>query len=202
MHNLQDMFHRILEQNQAHQCMRFIVVVQMVVDNFQGARFARSNTERPDLARRDNNCEKGVVGQTGMPDAPAGTSVFAWKGETLAQYWDCTFKALTWPDGSGTHQIVDDGGDATLLLQKSFEFEEAGAVLDPSLSDSAEFAEVLRVLRTQFSSNSHHWHNVAAACQGVSEETTTGVHRLYQLEHDGKLLFPAVTVSCDEIIGA
>jgi adenosylhomocysteinase len=174
-----------------HMTVQTAVLIETLTILGADVRWASCNI----FSTQDTAAAAVVVGKTGTPDAPAGTSVFAWKGETLSQYWDCILKALTWPDGSGPHQIVDDGGDATLLLHKGFEFEEVGAVPDPSLTDSAEFTEVLRVLRKQFSSNPHHWHDVVAACQGVSEETTTGVHRLYQLERDGKLLFPAINVN-------
>jgi adenosylhomocysteinase len=147
------------------------------------------------FSTQDTAAAAVVVGKTGTPEAPAGTPVFAWKGETVEEYWACTCKALTWPDGSGPNQIVDDGGDATLLVHKGFEFEEAGAIPEDSAAESDEFVEVLHVLRAQFASNPQHWHQVVQACQGVSEETTTGVHRLYQLERDGKLLVPAVNVN-------
>lgn len=121
-------------------------------------------------------------------------AVFAWKGETLEDYWWCTEMALTWPDGSGPDLIVDDGGDATLLIHKGVEVEN-----DPSLpekkADSKEFQCVLDRLALRFKAEPRHWQKVAASMKGVSEETTTGVHRLYQLEKEGKLLFPAINVN-------
>lgn len=120
--------------------------------------------------------------------------VFAWKGESLEDYWWCTEMALTWPDGSGPDLIVDDGGDATLFIHTGVEAEENPAILDKK-ADSKEFQCVLDRLKLRLQDNPRHWHNVAAKVRGVSEETTTGVHRLYQLAAAGKLLFPAVNVN-------
>jgi adenosylhomocysteinase len=137
-----------------------------------------------------------VVGPDGTPDAPRGTPVYAWKGETLTEYWWCTAAALLWPDGSGPDQIVDDGGDATLLVHKGLEFERAGKVpaFDPK-KDPEEWGEVLALLRGMQESHPGVWEKLAAGIRGVSEETTTGVHRLYQMERAGDLLFPAVNVN-------
>jgi adenosylhomocysteinase len=126
--------------------------------------------------------------------AKAGIPVFAWKGETLEEYWWCTEQALTWPEGGPT-MILDDGGDATLLVHKGVEFERAGAVPDPASADSEEFQVVLSLLQRTLSEDPQRWTNVAAAIQGVTEETTTGVHRLYQLAETGDLLFPAINVN-------
>ncbi|MBQ9452030.1 MAG: adenosylhomocysteinase [Desulfovibrio sp.] len=120
--------------------------------------------------------------------------VFAWKGESLEDYWWCTEMALTWPDGSGPDLIVDDGGDATLLIHKGVEAEDNPAMLDQQ-SDNKEFQCILDRLKLRLKEDPQHWHKVASHVRGVSEETTTGVHRLYQLEKDGKLLFPAVNVN-------
>jgi adenosylhomocysteinase len=130
----------------------------------------------------------------------AGTSnIFAWKGETLDEYWWCTEKALTWPDGSGMDQIVDDGGDATLLLHEGKKFEEAFAkdksMPDPASTDNAEFKCVLTVIKNSIATNPKKWSNMVAAMIGVSEETTTGVHRLIQMADKGTLLFPAINVN-------
>ncbi|MDE5833849.1 MAG: adenosylhomocysteinase [Desulfovibrio sp.] len=121
-------------------------------------------------------------------------AVFAWKGESLEDYWWCTEMALTWPDGSGPDLIVDDGGDATLLIHKGYEVEENPDLLKQK-ADSKEFQCVLDRLALRFKEDPRHWQKVAAAVKGVSEETTTGVHRLYQLEKEGKLLFPAINVN-------
>ena len=120
--------------------------------------------------------------------------VFAWKGETLEDYWWCTEMALTWPDGSGPDLIVDDGGDATLLIHKGVETENDPSILEQK-TDNKEFQCVLDRLALRLKEDPRHWHKVAAGMKGVSEETTTGVHRLYQLEKEGKLLFPAINVN-------
>jgi len=127
--------------------------------------------------------------------AAAGIPVYAWKGETLEEYWWCTEQVLRWPDGAGPNMILDDGGDATLLVHKGVEYEKAGKVPDPSTADNEEFAVVLGVLTRTFQENPTLWHDLAAGIRGVTEETTTGVHRLYQMEAAGTLLFPAINVN-------
>ncbi len=120
--------------------------------------------------------------------------VFAWKGETLDEYWWCTERALTWPDG-GPNMLLDDGGDATLLVHKGVEFERAGAVPDPAGADSEEFRIVLALLQRSLAEDGDRWTRIAAGIKGVTEETTTGVHRLYQMAEAGSLLFPAINVN-------
>ncbi|MBW6512420.1 MAG: adenosylhomocysteinase [Desulfuromonadaceae bacterium] len=127
--------------------------------------------------------------------AAGGIPVYAWKGETLAEYWWCTEQVLTWPDGKGPNMILDDGGDATLLVHKGVEFEKAGAVPEPTADDSDEWSEALKVLQKNFAANPTKWTEAATAIRGVTEETTTGVHRLYQMEKAGSLLFPAMNVN-------
>ena len=127
--------------------------------------------------------------------AAAGIPVFAWEGETLEEYWWCTEQALLWPDGEGPNMILDDGGDATLLVHKGVEFEKAGAVPDPASADSEEFRVVLETLQRSLESDPQRWTQIAAGIKGVTEETTTGVHRLYQLAETGDLLFPAINVN-------
>src|SRR6185436_3127786 len=127
--------------------------------------------------------------------AEAGVPVFAWKGETLEEYWWCTEQALTWPDGEGPNMILDDGGDATLLVHKGVEFEAAGAVPDPSTADNHEFRIILETLQRSLENDPQRFTRVAADIKGVTEETTTGVHRLYEFAKDGKLLFPAINVN-------
>jgi adenosylhomocysteinase len=131
--------------------------------------------------------------------AARGIPVFAWKGETLEEYWWCTEQALRWPTESGgvrgPNMILDDGGDATLLVHKGVEYEAAGKVPDPSTADSEEFAVVLGLLARIFGETKNLWHDVAAGVVGVTEETTTGVHRLYQMQGAGTLLFPAINVN-------
>jgi adenosylhomocysteinase len=136
-----------------------------------------------------------VVGKNGTPEFPSGVSVFAWKGESLPEYWDCIYSALTWPDGSGPNQLIDDGGDATLMIHSGYEFEDAGGVRAPTAEDNSDFQEMLRVLREVYDRNPGHWHSVAADCHGVTEETTTGIHRLGHLSRAGRLLFPAMNVN-------
>jgi len=129
--------------------------------------------------------------------ANAGVPVFAWKGETLDEYWWCTEQALTWPDAEngGPNLILDDGGDATLLVHKGVEFEKAGAVPDPEGADSEEFKVVLRLLTAAQERDPHKWTRMGEGIQGVTEETTTGVHRLYEMHEKGDLLFPAINVN-------
>ncbi|HXV05628.1 MAG TPA: adenosylhomocysteinase [Solirubrobacterales bacterium] len=127
--------------------------------------------------------------------AAAGIPVFAWKGETLEEYWWCTEQALLWPDGEGPNMILDDGGDATLLVHKGVEFEKAGAVPDPASAGSEELRVVLETLQRSLESDPQRWTRIAGGIKGVTEETTTGVHRLYQLAETGDLLFPAINVN-------
>src|ERR671936_2842087 len=127
--------------------------------------------------------------------AAAGVPVFAWKGETLTEYWWATEQALTWPDGDGPNMILDDGGDATLLVHKGVEYEKAGAVPDPASAESDEFRIVLETLQRSLAHDPQRWTRAAANIKGVTEETTTGVHRLYQLAEQGELLFPAINVN-------
>jgi len=127
--------------------------------------------------------------------AAAGIPVYAWKGESIEEYWWCTEKALTWPDGNPPNMILDDGGDATLLVHKGVEFEKAGKVPAAKKSDNEEWQAVLAVLKQDFAVDSKKWTAAAKAIRGVTEETTTGVHRLYQMEKAGGLLFPAMNVN-------
>ena len=126
--------------------------------------------------------------------AATGTPVFAWKGESLEEYWECTYRALTWANGDGPQLIVDDGGDATLLIHKGYELENGSTWVD-SASDSEEEPIIKKLLKKVFAEDKQHWHKVVAEMKGVSEETTTGVHRLYRMVEDGKLLFPAINVN-------
>ena len=126
--------------------------------------------------------------------AAGGTPVFAWKGETLEEYWECTYQALTWPDNSGPDQIVDDGGDATLLIHRGVAAEDNPAILDEP-TDVYELQVINALLKRVLAEDPRHWHNVAAKVKGVSEETTTGVHRLIQMQAKGELLFQAINVN-------
>jgi adenosylhomocysteinase len=127
--------------------------------------------------------------------AAAGIPVFAWKGETLEEYWWSTEQALSWPDGEGPNMILDDGGDATLLVHKGVEYERAGGVPDPASADSEEFRIVLETLQRSLDADPQRWTRISEGILGVTEETTTGVHRLYQLAETGDLLFPAINVN-------
>jgi adenosylhomocysteinase len=127
--------------------------------------------------------------------AAAGIPVYAWKGETLEEYWWCTEQALLWPDGEGPNMILDDGGDATLLVHKGTEFEKAGEVPDPETADSGEYKIILETLQRSLGEDPQRWTRLGARIKGVTEETTTGVHRLYQLAEAGELLFPAINVN-------
>jgi adenosylhomocysteinase len=127
--------------------------------------------------------------------AVAGIPVFAWKGETLEEYWECTERALTWPDGAGPNMILDDGGDATLLVHRGAEYEKSGAVPDPASAVSDEFRIILELLQRSLEADPGKWTRIAEGIMGVTEETTTGVHRLYQLAETGDLLFPAINVN-------
>ncbi|MFB1486945.1 MULTISPECIES: adenosylhomocysteinase [unclassified Thiocapsa] len=127
--------------------------------------------------------------------AAAGIPVFAWKGETLDEYWWCTEQVLNWPDGGGPNMILDDGGDATLIVHKGVEYEKAGAIPAPKADDNEEWQSILGLLARTFARNPKHWHGIAEGIRGVTEETTTGVKRLYQMHRDGQLLFPAMNVN-------
>jgi adenosylhomocysteinase len=151
------------------------------------------------FSTQDHAAAAVVVGRPetgGIPADPKGIPVFAWKGETLEEYWWCTKEALVWPDGSGPTLIVDDGGDATLFVHKALEFEQAGAVpeFNPE-TEPEEWGVILDTLRAELKANPGRWSKVARGIRGVSEETTTGVHRLYDMAKAGALLFPAINVN-------
>jgi adenosylhomocysteinase len=165
------------------------------------------------FSTQDHAAAAVAVGPDGTVEEPRGVPVFAWKGETLAEYWECTERALRWPaptggrgplaeDGGvsgsssgGPNMILDDGGDATLLVHKGTEFERAGAVPDPASADSEEFRIVLELLQRSLAEDPQRFTNIGKGVKGVTEETTTGVHRLYQMMETGELLFPAINVN-------
>jgi adenosylhomocysteinase len=147
------------------------------------------------FSTQDHAAAAVAVGPDGTPDDPRGVPVYAWKGETLEDYWWCTEQVLRWPGGDGPNLILDDGGDATLLVHKGVEFEKAGIVPDPSTADSEEFAVVLGVLTRSLAEDATRWTSIANGIKGVSEETTTGVHRLVEMQERGELLFPAINVN-------
>jgi len=150
------------------------------------------------FSTQDHAAAAIAVGPNGTPEDPQGVPVFAWKGETLEEYWWCTEKALTGFSGDpelGPNMILDDGGDATMLVHKGTEFEKAGAVPDPAGAESEEFKVFLTLLQKSVAENPNKWTKVGEDILGVTEETTTGVHRLYELARDGELLFPAINVN-------
>jgi adenosylhomocysteinase len=180
-----------------HMTIQTAVLIETLVALGAQVRWASCNI----FSTQDHAAAAVVVGPDGTPDAPAGVPVYAWKGETLPEYWWCTEMALTWPDGSagsdgaGPNMILDDGGDATLLVHKGAEFEKAGAVPATAETDPEEYAVILDVLRRSLTADKQRWTRVAAGIKGVTEETTTGVHRLYEMMRDGTLLFPAINVN-------
>jgi adenosylhomocysteinase len=168
------------------------VLIETLMDLGADVRWVSCNI----FSTQDHAAAAVAVGREGTPDDPKGIAVFAWKGETLEEYWWCTDQALAWPDGSGPDLIVDDGGDATLLIHRGVEFEKAGAVPDfDEDNDPEEWGVILDLLRRTLQSDPERWQRLAEAVRGVSEETTTGVMRLYEMEKEGTLLFPAINVN-------
>ena len=175
-----------------HMTVQTAVLIETLVDLGADVRWVSCNI----FSTQDPAAAAVVVGREGTPERTRGTPVYAWKGETLEEYWWCTVAALLWPDGSGPDQIVDDGGDATLLVHKGLEFEKAGRVPDfDERKEPEEWGFVLALLRGMQKSHAGIWAKLAPRVRGVSEETTTGVHRLYQMEKAGTLLFPAINVN-------
>jgi len=174
-----------------HMTVQTAVLIETLVELGAQVRWASCNI----FSTQDHAAAAIAVGPTGTPEAPAGVPVYAWKGETLEEYWWCTEQVLRWPDGVGPNMILDDGGDATLLVHKGREFELAGAVPSTDPTDSEEYAVILDVLRRSLSESSTRWTEIAAGIKGVTEETTTGVHRLYEMSKTGTLLFPAINVN-------
>ncbi len=173
-----------------HMTVQTAVLIETLVDLGADVRWASCNI----FSTQDEAAAAVVVG-SGTPEAPNGVPVFAWKGETLPEYWWCTEQILTWPGQDGPNMILDDGGDATLLVHKGREFEIAGVVPSTSESDSEEYAVILDVLRASLAATPDRFQKMAAGIKGVTEETTTGVHRLYQFAASDDLLFPAINVN-------
>jgi adenosylhomocysteinase len=173
-----------------HMTIQTAVLIETLVALGAEVRWASCNI----FSTQDHAAAAVVVGPEGTPDKPSGVPVFAWKGETLEEYWWCTLQMLQWPAG-GPNMILDDGGDATLLVHKGVEFEKAGAVPDAAKTDSEEYVVILDVLRASLAEDATRWTNIANGIKGVTEETTTGVHRLYQMHERGELLFPAINVN-------
>ncbi|MGA2210480.1 MAG: adenosylhomocysteinase [Acidimicrobiales bacterium] len=174
-----------------HMTVQTAVLIETLVALGASVRWASCNI----FSTQDHAAAAVVVGATGSVEHPSGVPVFAWKGETLEEYWWCTEQMLRWPDGGGPNMILDDGGDATLLVHKGVEFEKAGAVPAVETAESEELAVVLSVLARSLSEDSSRWTSLANGIRGVTEETTTGVHRLYQMFERGELLFPAINVN-------
>ncbi|MCW5755315.1 MAG: adenosylhomocysteinase [Phycisphaeraceae bacterium] len=175
-----------------HMTVQTAVLIETLVDLGADVRWCSCNI----FSTQDHAAAAVAVGRTGTVERPSGVPVFAWKGETLEEYWRCTKQALTWPDGEGPDMIVDDGGDATLFLLKGAEFERAGAVPPfDAVNDPEEWGVILDLLRAEIAANPGWFSKAIGRIRGVSEETTTGVKRLYEFARSGVLAFPAVNVN-------
>jgi adenosylhomocysteinase len=173
-----------------HMTVQTAVLIETLVALGATVRWASCNV----FSTQDHAAAAVAVGPGGTPDDPRGVPVFAWKGETLEDYWWCTSQILSWPD-SQPNMILDDGGDATLLVHLGVEYEKAGSVPSPAATDNAEVKEIRKLLTASLERTSDRWTQVANSIKGVTEETTTGVHRLYERHRDGTLLFPAINVN-------
>ncbi|MDZ7577392.1 MAG: adenosylhomocysteinase [Candidatus Nanopelagicales bacterium] len=173
-----------------HMTVQTAVLIETLIALGAEVRWASCNI----YSTQDHAAAAVVVGPDGSPDDLRGVPVFAWKGETLTEYWWCTRQALTWP-GEGPNMLLDDGGDATMLVHKGVEFEKAGEVPQASAEDSAEYSVVLDLLRHSLVESPRRWTEVSTGIIGVTEETTTGVHRLYEMAREGSLMFPAINVN-------
>ena len=174
-----------------HMTIQTAVLIETLVELGADVRWVSCNI----FSTQDHAAAAVVVGPNGTVESPNGVPVFAWKGETLEEYWWCTEQALLWPGQTGPNMILDDGGDATMLVHKGAEYEAAGYVPDPAGADSEEFGVVLKLLQKSLAEDPKRWTTVASGIQGVTEETTTGVHRLYEMHKDGILKFPAINVN-------
>jgi len=176
-----------------HMTIQTAVLIETLTALGAQVRWASCNI----FSTQDHAAAAVAVGPHGTPEAPQGVPVYAWKGETLEEYWWCTEQAMTWGggDGLGPNMILDDGGDATLLVHKGKEFEAAGAVPDPAGAESEEFRIILQLLTDSLAKEPQKWTTIADGILGVTEETTTGVNRLYQMQETGDLLFPAINVN-------
>jgi adenosylhomocysteinase len=174
-----------------HMTIQTAVLIETLTALGADVRWASCNI----FSTQDQAAAAIVVGPDGSPEDPQGIPVFAWKGETLEEYWWCTEQALNWPDDEGPNMILDDGGDATLLVHLGVEYEKAGEVPDPGTADSDEHRVILELLTRSVAEEPQRFTAMAAVIKGVSEETTTGVHRLYEFAKKGTLLFPAINVN-------
>ncbi|MEM7806655.1 MAG: adenosylhomocysteinase [Planctomycetota bacterium] len=174
-----------------HMTVQTAVLIETLTELGANVRWCSCNI----FSTQDNAAAAVVAGKNGTMRDPKGIPVFAWKGETLEEYWACTERMLDFGDFKGPDQIVDDGGDATMLITKGLEYTKAGSVPGPETTDNTEFKEVLKLLAKTIEATPDRWVNAAKTCKGVSEETTTGVMRLYEAERNGTLLFPAINVN-------
>jgi adenosylhomocysteinase len=174
-----------------HMTVQTAVLIETLVALGADVRWVSCNI----FSTQDHAAAAAVVGPNGTAENPQGVAVYAWKGETLEEYWWCTEQMLSWPDGCGPDSIVDDGGDATLLVHMGVEFEAAGVVPQPDADDSHEYGVILDVLRRSVAEQPGKYTRMAQGIIGVTEETTTGVHRLYEFARAGTLLFPAINVN-------
>ncbi|MGB8020761.1 MAG: adenosylhomocysteinase [Candidatus Nanopelagicales bacterium] len=174
-----------------HMTIQTAVLIETLVALGAHVRWASCNI----YSTQDHAAAAVAVGPDGTVEEPTGVPVYAWKGESLEEYWWCTEQVLRWPDGAGPNMILDDGGDATLLVHKGVEFERAGVVPTPDESTSEEYGVVLALLRRSLAEDGARWTSIAEGVRGVTEETTTGVHRLYEMAKHGTLLFPAINVN-------
>ncbi len=174
-----------------HMTVQTAVLIETLTALGAEVRWASCNI----FSTQDHAAAAVAVGPNGTPENPQGVPVFAWKGETLEEYWWCSEQILDWGNGQGPNMILDDGGDVTLLVHKGVEFEKAGAVPAPTADDSEEYHVVLDVLTRSLEAKDGRWARIAADIKGVTEETTTGVHRLYEFAKEGNLLFPAINVN-------
>ena len=174
-----------------HMTVQTAVLIETLVELGADVRWASCNI----FSTQDHSAAAVVVGPNGTPDNPQGVPVYAWKGETLEEYWWCTEQVLDWPDGQGPNMILDDGGDATLLVHKGKEFEATGVVPSADENDSEEYRVILHTLRESLANFPDRFTKIAANIKGVTEETTTGVLRLYEMMREGSLLFPAINVN-------
>src|ERR1700740_2641879 len=174
-----------------HMTVQTAVLIETLTALGAQVRWASCNI----FSTQDHAAAAVAVGPDGTPDDPRGIPVFAWKGETLEEYWRCTELALTWPGEDGPNMILDDGGDATLFVHKGAEYEQAGGVPSPDTNDPEEWVIILDRLRNSLARHPGKWSRAAGNIKGVSEETTTGVHRLYEMARAGTLLFPAMNVN-------
>jgi adenosylhomocysteinase len=174
-----------------HMTIQTAVLIETLTALGAEVRWASCNI----FSTQDHAAAAVAVGPDGTPDDPRGIPVFAWKGESLEEYWWCTEQALTWPDGQAPNMILDDGGDATMFVHKGAEYEAAGAVPSAAEGDAEEWLVILDRLRNSLADTPGKWTKAAAEIKGVTEETTTGVHRLYEMEKAGTLAFPAINVN-------